>query len=404
MRERMRRAAALLCAVVMALALWPVEAWALEEDAAKTPGCSYMFINPLIPHSGEDIALFSAPTDYAVYAANSNFPVFSTVQAAADYARAEVKKREVHSVFMDIPTNWDNIPDDQWTSHCQQISEQILAEVIRHTGDPTDGDYLLLHCYGIGYMAFPQEGICRVILQVIKYLSSAPQDAAAGAEAARILQDLRLDGMSEYEKICAIYDWLCSNVTYDDSEPADETAMLLQHSAYAALVEKTAVCQGYATAFYRLALMAGLDARVVTGYGDGGPHGWNIVRLDGQWYYVDATWDATWNAGVKEKDWRFFLRASLDQHELDELGESVVAQYHISPVDYYRDVGQLNTDGSITVQDMQLLYTFLTTGDVPVGQNVLADGVFQQAADVNRDGQVDVYDLQMLYEIVCQIR
>lgn len=44
------------------------------------------------------------------------------------------------------------------------------------------------------------------------------------------------------------------------------------------MINKTAVCQGYASLFYRLALDAGVDTRVISGEA-GGPHAWNIVKL-----------------------------------------------------------------------------------------------------------------------------
>ena len=52
------------------------------------------------------------------------------------------------------------------------------------------------------------------------------------------------------------------------------------------------MCQGYATLFYRLALEAGLDARVIAGVAGGGNHAWNIVKINGSYYNLDSTWDA----------------------------------------------------------------------------------------------------------------
>ena len=302
--RKMKRWAALLCAVLMAVTLWPMQAWAAETDggsAAVTedrlvsvpPSYSYTFINPLLPPSGDDIALFSNGTDYAVLASDVGFPFFDTMQEAADYARSEFKKHDYLAAFMEIPVDFETIPQEQWDTVCKEIGSQIFEEMIRHDPqDPTGGDYLLYHCYGIRcFASTPKEGICRVVLQTGDFLSSMAQENEATKEADIIIKDLHLNGLSDHEKIRAIYAWLCENVSYDNSTPANETEMLLQHSAYAALVKHTAVCQGYATAFYRLALMAGLNARVVTGTGAGEPHGWNIVKIDGKWYYVDATWD-----------------------------------------------------------------------------------------------------------------
>ena len=407
MRKITKRLTALLCAVLMAVTLLPARVWAADTDgdsAAVTeepivsvmPFYSYTFINPLLPPSGDDIALFSNGTDYAVLASDIGFPSFNTIQEAADYARSEFKKHDYLAAFMEIPVDFETIPQEQWDTVCKEIGSQIFEEMIRHDPqDPTGGDYLLYHCYGIRcFASTPKEGICRVVLQTGDFLSSMAQEEEATKAANEIIQSLHLDGMSEYEKLRAIYGWLCKNVTYDRSTPGSETEMLLQHSAYAALVKHTAVCQGYATAFYRLALMAGLDARVVTGTGDGELHGWNIVKIDGKWYYVDATWDA----GVAEKDWRFFLHARLERHELDEQGKAVAAQYGLL-TDFTVKIGDLNGSEDVDVTDVAMLYTYLVTGST--GENALSNRSFQYAADVNGDDAIDVYDLQLLYEMVC---
>lgn len=408
--RKMKRWSALLCAVLMVATLLPMQAWAAETDNGNSAGeeaithetssYSYTFINPLLPPSGDDIALFSNGTDYAVLASSVGFPSFNTIQEAADYARSEFKKHDYLAAFMDIPVDFETIPQEQWDTVCKEIGSQIFEEMIRHDPqDPTGGDYLLYHCYGIRcFASTPEEGICRVVLQTGGFLSSMAQEDEATKEADKIIQSLHLDGMSEYEKLRAIYDWLCKNVKYDNSTPGSETEMLLQHSAYAALVKHTAVCQGYATAFYRLALMAGLNARMVTGTGAGEPHGWNIVKIDGKWYYVDATWDA----GVAEENWRFFLCAQLEQHELDEYGKAVVAQYDLSPIDFSAKAGDLNGSEGVDVTDVAMLYTYLVTGST--GESTLTKEAFLCVADVNGDETVDVYDLQLLYETVCNGR
>ena len=119
--------------------------------------------------------------------------------------------------------------------------------------------------------------------------------------------------------------------------------------------------------------------------------------MDGQWYYLDATWDASYS---EEEEWAYFLRASLLNHRLDDHGEAVVDLYNMSPTDYdpnavRKGSGDLNGDDKLDITDVQLLYTFLLTGEMPTGASM-------QEANVNgdKDGVIDVYDLQLLYEMV----
>ena len=60
-------------------------------------------------------------------------------------------------------------------------------------------------------------------------------------------------------------------------------------TAYGALVDGKAVCAGSARAFVMLCQAAGLDAVYVADSGMN--HGWNAVRLDGQTYFIDCTFD-----------------------------------------------------------------------------------------------------------------
>ena len=63
------------------------------------------------------------------------------------------------------------------------------------------------------------------------------------------------------------------------------------HTAYGALIEKKAVCDGYALAFNLLARRAGIPCLMVSGMVDGYCHGWNLVKVNGNLRYIDVTWD-----------------------------------------------------------------------------------------------------------------
>ena len=68
----------------------------------------------------------------------------------------------------------------------------------------------------------------------------------------------------------------------------------------------SAVCQGYATLFYRVAKECGLKVRAIRGTSRGEGHMWNIVKI-GQYYY---NLDATWDEGVTK--YRYYLKGSED--------------------------------------------------------------------------------------------
>lgn len=168
------------------------------------------------------------------------------------------------------------------------------------------------------------------------YYDDAQQEAEMDVAVLQLLDTLNLDGKSDYEKIKGVYDYICSNVNYDDTN-LNNDAYKLKFTAYAALVNKTAVCQGYAVLLYRLMLELGIDCRVITGIGKtnngNGPHAWNIIQLDnGTYYNADSTWDAG------RTNYGYFLKGSgFDtDHERGDtyLTDEFCADYPTAIADY----------------------------------------------------------------------
>ena len=174
------------------------------------------------------------------------------------------------------------------------LVHQLFQKAIKHTSNGKEGDYLKWHCQGWTVKASisgnSNEGYDLNIFYDVSYLSSLEQEEKVDEEVSNLLKSLDLSNKTDYQKVKAIYDYICSNVTYDHDNLNDESYSL-KYTAYAALINKTAVCQGYASLFYRLALDAGVDTRVISGEA-GGPHAWNIVKLNGKYYNLDSTWDA----------------------------------------------------------------------------------------------------------------
>lgn len=100
-------------------------------------------------------------------------------------------------------------------------------------------------------------------------------------------------GMTDYEKIRFMYHFICQEVSYDD---ATLTNLANERSAYDGLIEGKTVCCGYALAFQRFMEQENIPCYIICGDAPDGPHSWNVVCLDGQWYHLDATWDDIGNS------------------------------------------------------------------------------------------------------------
>lgn len=98
---------------------------------------------------------------------------------------------------------------------------------------------------------------------------------------------------TDYELELYANDYLVDNCVYDKEAAESEELEGHENDAYGALVEKKAVCEGYSRAFQLLCNRLGVDCISISGSGDGESHAWNNVRLDGEWYEVDVTWNDT---------------------------------------------------------------------------------------------------------------
>lgn len=87
------------------------------------------------------------------------------------------------------------------------------------------------------------------------------------------------------EKILAVHDEMVKNCEYD-MKNSDEP---ISHHAYGIFANNTAVCQGYAQAFYMIMNELGIENNFCIS--DSVNHEWNYVKVDGKWYHVDVTWD-----------------------------------------------------------------------------------------------------------------
>ena len=99
--------------------------------------------------------------------------------------------------------------------------------------------------------------------------------------------------VTDYELELYANDYLVENCVYDKEAAETEDIAGHENDAYGALVENKAVCEGYSRAFQLLCNRLGIDCISVSGTADGEPHGWNNIKLDGEWYEVDVTWNDT---------------------------------------------------------------------------------------------------------------
>ncbi|MCF6241740.1 MAG: hypothetical protein L3J74_10390, partial [Bacteroidales bacterium] len=103
----------------------------------------------------------------------------------------------------------------------------------------------------------------------------------------------------ENEKFAAIYFWVAKNIDYDvKSRYETPLYSTVEEIVHEVMRKKKGVCQHYSELFNELSKLAGLTSYVVNGYGKefgkvmNLAHAWNVIRVNGAYYFVDATWGA----------------------------------------------------------------------------------------------------------------
>jgi len=149
---------------------------------------------------------------------------------------------------------------------------------------------LLFHISTTNYTKHTQGGQAAAFQP--EYRMGREEYAARCEALARAVETFTVPaGGSEFDCELALHDQLIRLCAY-----AEDFTQAEKSTAYGALVERSASCEGYARAMQLLLDLKGIDCYIVTGdatnaAGDSVGHAWNKVRVEGGWYHLDATWN-----------------------------------------------------------------------------------------------------------------
>ena len=123
------------------------------------------------------------------------------------------------------------------------------------------------------------------------YLTNAKEEQQElDAALQEVKSKIDTSGMSDEEIVLAYHEYLTSTVAYAYEDYFNGTiAANHGYDMYGALVKHSCVCQGYAETMFYLLREAGLSCAIASS--ENINHAWNIVKIHGKWYHIDATWD-----------------------------------------------------------------------------------------------------------------
>ena len=152
-----------------------------------------------------------------------------------------------------------------------------------------------------------------------------------------VLGEVLTEGMSAYEMELAVHDWLVEWGSYDRTvyDNPNHSGRTGYRDPWGMLVGGYGHCLGYSSTFQLLMDLSGVECITVVGaaFGSREDHAWNMVKLDGEWYCVDVTWDDPTGAARNGRHHRYFnvtsayLRETDHQWDYRNVPEATAAAY-----------------------------------------------------------------------------
>lgn len=128
------------------------------------------------------------------------------------------------------------------------------------------------------------------------------------------------DDMSDYEKARAFHDYVVNRAEYAEKSVQPDGALDYSADEYTAVgvfLNGRAVCSGYASAYAALLRASGIEAVVVNSAEMN--HDWTMLKIDGDWYHADCTWDDAENGVIYD----YFLKNDAEFEALGHYGWTV---------------------------------------------------------------------------------
>ena len=241
----------------------------------------------------------------------------------------QLYRRLVESVY-----TVSDCTDDTGMFRCQQVvregnilSEAQVRTVVKAIYDDHPEQFWVTIYFD--YMADEEENYYAVML----YSCYSPKDIGPWLEKIREAEesfiDSVADGLSEYEREKLVHDYIIDTCYYNEAE---SNVLEAYHSIYGVLVKGKAVCEGYAKAFQMLLNLVGIECVGIEGEGvepdeepnfdDNILHMWNAVKIDGEWYFADVTWDDSEEAVLRH----YYLNAPDEMFHNSHIPSQLTSQ------------------------------------------------------------------------------
>lgn len=227
------------------------------------------------------------------------------IKGIAEISRKIMEERKAETYVIKIPVEIKaNQKVDDIENGANPFDDAVQKETYKETGNPDEGQGLAQFLYARGNLLNDDLDLIKYdnstksykgvfYYHTLHYSVSYERYSKTITKLKEVLNSLNLDGKSDYEKCKAIREWIGKNVKYDDEyfKNPGSCPRKNAHDMTGAVLDGYTVCDGFANLFHYMASEAGLLTLFEEGPTkvSGIQHAWNLVRINGTFYYIDCT-------------------------------------------------------------------------------------------------------------------
>ena len=183
----------------------------------------------------------------------------------------------------------EKIGEDSVNIYVKNVDADIIYEGLQSVTSPyvffvTNNDYTSIN---IQYSAESKDKSLNALKEINK-------------KADEIVSKIITPNMTDEKKIETIYDYIINNADYDSEYYSNNKKVdFTSRTAYGILLNKKGICGGFSDSINMLLRKIGIEAYSVFGRAAGDDHAWNVIKLNGEYRYLDVTFDNTYSTAQK---------------------------------------------------------------------------------------------------------
>lgn len=279
----------------------------------------YMSKNAYAKETDDSIICEKADKEYILQEGGLSFPSAKSRKGASPVISAKLQSH----ITSDLKKTWDNFKSECNLEKYHIPMDDVWTVVYAALNDNANYFYVKVgYAWSmnneVSYVEFSYNDTKENVKKKINAYESAILKAVSGVDPA----------WSDFEKALYLNDYLAANCYYDETYS--------KYSAYNALVEGTAVCQGYSLAYQALLRKVGIRCDVIGS--ESLNHAWNLIEINGKLYHVDVTWNDPLGNLPGRAGHRFFMKST--EFMRSEEGNHLVKDDWISSNDF--DISSAN--------------------------------------------------------------